>query len=291
MSAALRVLEIFDSLQGEGYWTGAPMTFVRLAGCNAPDLGLDCVRWCDTKDSWPARAGEDFDIEAIVERVTYPRMCLTGGEPLLQCEGVAALLDAAHARGIRVHVETNGTIGPEWPPAGSAEAGRGGAGRGDTAAGGAGAPAGWAGLGSGAGSPAASLEFDWAVVSPKPPDYVIAPGWGDLIDELKLVADEGLDTATAERLAARAPRGLRLHPTDGGAEPRRRPGRLRSGCRFCRGLGEAGHRPGDEPSRVAPVAADAQAPGHSLVGPRSREAGASRGRDSSTRLLSMRVES
>ena len=94
------------------------MTFVRLAGCNAPDLGLGCVRWCDTKDSWPARAGEDVDVEAVVERVNYPRLCLTGGEPLLQLEGVAALLDAAHARGIRVHVETNGTIGPELPPAG-----------------------------------------------------------------------------------------------------------------------------------------------------------------------------
>ena len=172
--ATLRVLEIFDSLQGEGYWTGVPMTFVRLAGCNAPDLGLDCVRWCDTKDSWPARAGEDVDIEAVVERVNYPRMCLTGGEPLLQLEGVAALLDAAHARGIRVHVETNGTIGPELPPAGPAAS-------------------------------ADCLDFDWVVVSPKPPDYVIAPGWEGLIDELKLVADEGLDAATAERLAAAHP--------------------------------------------------------------------------------------
>jgi|WetSurMetagenome_2_1015567.scaffolds.fasta_scaffold94096_1 7-carboxy-7-deazaguanine synthase len=166
---ALRVLEIFDSLQGEGYWTGVPMTFVRLAGCNAPGLGLDCVRWCDTKDSWPARAGDDVDIEAIVERVNYPRLCLTGGEPLLQLEGVVALLEAAHARGMRVHVETNGTIG------------------------------------SGAGNAFACLDFDWVVVSPKPPDYAVSPGWEGLIDELKLVADEGLDTGTAERLAAAHP--------------------------------------------------------------------------------------
>ena len=49
--ATVRVLEIFDSLQGEGYWTGTPMTFVRLAGCNASGLRLACTRWCDTRES------------------------------------------------------------------------------------------------------------------------------------------------------------------------------------------------------------------------------------------------
>ncbi len=39
----LVVAEIFDSLQGEGFWSGVPMTFVRLAGCNAPALGLECM--------------------------------------------------------------------------------------------------------------------------------------------------------------------------------------------------------------------------------------------------------
>ena len=173
----LRVLEIFDSLQGEGYWTGVPMTFVRLAGCNAPDLGLDCLPWCDTMDAWSSRVGEDVEIEAIVERVRMPRMCLTGGEPLLQLEGVAALLDAAHEREIRVHLETNGTIDPAPPPA----------------------------AGASRGAAAVSLDFDWVVVSPKPPTYLISPGWEGLIDELKLVADESLDAATAERLAAAHP--------------------------------------------------------------------------------------
>ena len=65
----MRVLEIFDSLQGEGYWSGVATTFVRLAGCNAPGLGLGCVRWCDTPDSWDPRAGEDLEAGEILDRV------------------------------------------------------------------------------------------------------------------------------------------------------------------------------------------------------------------------------
>ena len=167
--ATLRVLDLFDSLQGEGYWTGSPMSFVRLAGCNAPDLGLDCVHWCDTEDAWSSRVGEEVDVEAIVERVKLPRLCLTGGEPLLQLEGIAALLTAAHQRDLRVHLESNGTIEPAFPPEGG------------------------------------KLDFDWVVLSPKGPDYRIAPGWEGLIDELKLVADDSLAAATAERLAEAHP--------------------------------------------------------------------------------------
>jgi 7-carboxy-7-deazaguanine synthase len=158
----LRVIEIFDSLQGEGYWTGAPMTFVRLAGCNAPGLRLDCVRWCDTLESWDPAAGEEIEVAEVVRRVCLPRLCLTGGEPLLQADGVSELVANAHRGGIRVHVETNGTVDPV-------------------------------------------TEFDWVTVSPKPPEYPLAPGWEGLVDELKLVADEHLDAATAERLAARHP--------------------------------------------------------------------------------------
>ncbi|MFH0916872.1 MAG: 7-carboxy-7-deazaguanine synthase QueE [bacterium] len=177
----LRVIEIFDSLQGEGYWTGVPMTFVRLAGCNAPGLGLGCVRWCDTPDSWDPTAGEQMDIGEIVRRVRLPRLCLTGGEPLLQLYGAAELIGEAHRQGIRVHLETNGTVDPQ-PILASPT------------------PEGLAGEPGGG-----ERGFDWATVSPKPPDYLIASGWDGMIDELKLVADERLGAATAERLAARHP--------------------------------------------------------------------------------------
>lgn len=177
----LRVIEMFDSLQGEGYWTGVPMTFVRLAGCNAPGLGLGCTRWCDTPASWDPAAGEEMDISEIVRCVGVPRLCLTGGEPLLQVDGTAELIGLAHREGIRVHLETNGTVDPRPILASPI-------------------------LEEPAGEPAdAERGFDWATVSPKPPDYLIALGWDGAIDELKLVADESLGAATAERLAARHP--------------------------------------------------------------------------------------
>jgi 7-carboxy-7-deazaguanine synthase len=185
----LRVIEIFDSLQGEGYWTGVPMTFVRLAGCNASELGLDCVHWCDTSGSWDPEAGECVPVEDILERAHLPRLCLTGGEPLLQAEGTAALVAEAHARGLRVHLETNGTV----PPPGA---------DGDSL-------------------------FDWVVVSPKAPDHAIAPAWDGLVDELKLVVDDGMDAATAERLAATHPEAIiSIQPVwEGpGAAGRRPPG-------------------------------------------------------------------
>jgi organic radical activating enzyme len=164
--AVLRVIEIFDSLQGEGYWTGTPMTFVRLAGCNAPELGLGCVRWCDTPESWDPAASDEMTIAEVMRRVSLPRLCLTGGEPLLQT-GVADLLTEAHHRNIRVHVETNGRVALL--------------------------------------ADADDDGFDWVCVGPKPPGYAIAPEWRGRVDELKLVADEGLDAATAERVAATHP--------------------------------------------------------------------------------------
>jgi organic radical activating enzyme len=158
----LDIVEIFESLQGEGYWSGVPMTFVRLAGCNAREQGLGCVRWCDTPQSWDRDVGEVLSVEEVASRLRLPRVCITGGEPLLQIDGVAALVREAHARGVRVHLETNGTVG-------------------------------------------SAAEFDWVVVSPKPPRYFIAPGWAGRVDELKLIVDDELDEAAAQRLAAEFP--------------------------------------------------------------------------------------
>ncbi len=136
------------------------MTFVRLAGCNAPELELGCTAWCDTAGGWDPGAGEELTVDEVVGRVHLPRLCLTGGEPLLQIDGLCELIEIAQGRGIRVHLETNGTVDPLAPLPEPASA-----------------PNGIQGLQGGAGA-AAALGFDWAVVSPKPPDYIDRPGVG-----------------------------------------------------------------------------------------------------------------
>jgi organic radical activating enzyme len=107
-----KVNEIFYSLQGEGYWTGTPMVFVRLSGCN-----LKCP-WCDTSHESGAEMTADEIVDAVNRANTggVRRICLTGGEPLLQVD--APLLDALHAHNYLIHIETNGTLprpaGLDW---------------------------------------------------------------------------------------------------------------------------------------------------------------------------------
>lgn len=96
----MRVNEIFYSLQGEGYHSGEAAVFVRLSGCN-----LRCP-FCDTAHE----GGEAMDeAEVVAEVAKYPArlVVVTGGEPSLQL--TATLVEALHAAGRRVAVETNGT--------------------------------------------------------------------------------------------------------------------------------------------------------------------------------------
>lgn len=107
-----KVNEIFYSLQGEGFWTGTPMVFVRLSGCN-----LRCP-FCDT-DHAEFRLMSVDDILREVSRIDREanlrnpswddcgHVCITGGEPLLQLEG--GLVSALHRYDYSIHLETNGT--------------------------------------------------------------------------------------------------------------------------------------------------------------------------------------
>lgn len=127
------VREIYYTLQGEGARTGRPAVFLRFAGCNLwsgreQHRAEAVCRFCDTEfvgtggpgggefetprqladavaGAWPARGAQ---------RSRY--VVCTGGEPLLQLD--AAAIDALHAAGFEVGVETNGTIaappGVDW---------------------------------------------------------------------------------------------------------------------------------------------------------------------------------
>lgn len=101
---ALRLTEIFFSLQGEASRVGLPTVFVRLTGCP-----LRCV-WCDTTYSFTG--GEPASIESVLAEVgKYParQVCVTGGEPLSQKECLP-LLTALCDAGYDVSLETSGAI-------------------------------------------------------------------------------------------------------------------------------------------------------------------------------------
>ncbi|TDR93876.1 7-carboxy-7-deazaguanine synthase [Enterovirga rhinocerotis] len=119
------VKEIFYTLQGEGRQSGRAAVFCRFAGCNLwtgrdGDRAAAACRFCDTDFVGVDGEGGGFfrGAEALADAVAgcwgpgeERRFCvLTGGEPLLQVD--EALVDALHARGFEIAVETNGTLEP-----------------------------------------------------------------------------------------------------------------------------------------------------------------------------------
>lgn len=101
---ALRITEIFLSLQGESSHAGLPCVFVRLTGCS-----LRCV-WCDS--AYAFTGGSERSIEDVVGEVVSlgaPIVEITGGEPLEQ-EGFYPLCERLLALGKTVLVETGGHV-------------------------------------------------------------------------------------------------------------------------------------------------------------------------------------
>ena len=98
------MMEMFYTLQGEGYHQGKAAYFIRLAGC---DVG--CV-WCDVKESWDASKHPVLSIEEIVtSALAHPgRLAIiTGGEPLLY--NLDALTSALKKAGFEINIETSGS--------------------------------------------------------------------------------------------------------------------------------------------------------------------------------------
>lgn len=95
------IVEIFHSVQGEGFYAGIPHVFVRFGTCN-----LRCS-WCDTDfdtfESMPA-----LDILAEIMKFDCKRVIFTGGEPMLH--DLWPLHRLLKARGFNISIESNGTI-------------------------------------------------------------------------------------------------------------------------------------------------------------------------------------
>lgn len=134
------VKEMFLTLQGEGVNAGARAVFVRFAGCNLwsgreQDRAAAICSFCDTDfvGTDGLGGGKFAHADALADAVIGhwgPEaerrfVVLTGGEPMLQIDD--ALVDALHARGFRIAIESNGTLpahpGIDWvcisPKAGS----------------------------------------------------------------------------------------------------------------------------------------------------------------------------
>ena len=126
-----KVREMYYTLQGEGAQTGRPAVFLRFAGCNLwsgreADRARAVCRFCDTEIlGTEGPGGGKFataDTLAASVAALWPAgspgryVVCTGGEPLLQLD--ETLIEALHAAGFEVGVESNGTLaappGIDW---------------------------------------------------------------------------------------------------------------------------------------------------------------------------------
>ncbi|MBA1146247.1 7-carboxy-7-deazaguanine synthase QueE [Ectothiorhodospiraceae bacterium WFHF3C12] len=101
---AVRITEIFLSLQGESDTVGWPTVFVRLTGCP-----LRC-QYCDTEYAF--KGGERMaltDIAARVDEYGVRHVTVTGGEPLAQPDCIPLLENLCDA-GYTVSLETSGAM-------------------------------------------------------------------------------------------------------------------------------------------------------------------------------------
>ncbi|CAH0539729.1 7-carboxy-7-deazaguanine synthase QueE [Vibrio marisflavi] len=119
-----KINEMFQTIQGEGVFTGVPSVFVRLQGCP-----VGCA-WCDTKHTWDAEPKDNVEFEKVLNKnedspswssvsaqdivnaysaagYTAKHIVITGGEPCTY--DLTALTEAFEAIDCRCQIETSGT--------------------------------------------------------------------------------------------------------------------------------------------------------------------------------------
>lgn len=126
------IKEIFYTLQGEGAHAGRPAVFCRFSGCNLwtgreQDRAQAICQFCDTdfvgtdgegggKFTTPGELAATINALWPESYTASKYVVFTGGEPLLQLD--TALIDAMHAQGFTIAIETNGTLpvpaGVDW---------------------------------------------------------------------------------------------------------------------------------------------------------------------------------
>jgi len=101
----MKISEIFFSLQGEGVEIGLPTVFVRLFACD-----LRC-NWCDTMYAVEGRDFRDHSVSEVlseIEKHECKRVCITGGEPLIQIKEVEELSNYLIKDNYKILLETSG---------------------------------------------------------------------------------------------------------------------------------------------------------------------------------------
>jgi 7-carboxy-7-deazaguanine synthase len=119
------VNEIFQTIQGEGVFTGVPAIFLRLQGCP-----VGCP-WCDTKHTWETNASDRVSAEHMLAKTeasahwaeltaddilqlfkqqnfTAKHVVITGGEPAMF--DLRPLAEVLESQGMRLQIETSGTF-------------------------------------------------------------------------------------------------------------------------------------------------------------------------------------
>ncbi|KKN02146.1 hypothetical protein LCGC14_1120730, partial [marine sediment metagenome] len=112
----MRVIEQFETIQGEGKYVGVPSYFIRTTGCNLrcawknPD---NSITKCDTPySSFSPEAGQELNINETLsklEKTAINDIVITGGEPMLQ-KDIVQMVNIFGDAGYFITVETNGTI-------------------------------------------------------------------------------------------------------------------------------------------------------------------------------------
>lgn len=125
MSASYKINEQFETIQGEGTFTGQPSLFIRLQGCPV------ACSWCDTQQTWEISLDKQISTQALADKsiesdtwsaltpdeilslfksqgYTAKHVVITGGEPCMV--DLTPLCDALEVQGYSCQVETSGTF-------------------------------------------------------------------------------------------------------------------------------------------------------------------------------------